>query len=91
MMLGEPRDAIAELIGEPGLLGDLGKDLRRRFSDSRAPIRLKDPNSMAPPPLRSRDATVAVIGRKRKQLTRHAGFASFETRPPGAPQSLDSK
>ena len=33
-MLGEPRRRVAELVGEPGLLGDLGEDLRRR------PVRL---------------------------------------------------
>ena len=29
MVLGEPGDRIAELVGEPGLLGNLGKHLRR--------------------------------------------------------------
>ena len=29
MVLGEPGDRVAKLVGEPGLLGNLGKDLRR--------------------------------------------------------------
>jgi hypothetical protein len=47
MVLGEPGDRVAELIGAPGLLGDLGENLRRRLSGSRDPIRLKMPNSIA--------------------------------------------
>src|SRR6516162_11391935 len=31
MMFGEPGDRVAEFVGEPGLLGDLGEDLRGRL------------------------------------------------------------
>jgi len=46
-MFGEPGDRVAEFVGEPGLLGDLGEDLRVGFAGSRDPIRLKMPNSIA--------------------------------------------
>ena len=47
MVLGEPGNRITELVSEPGLLGDLGKNLCCRLSGSRDPIRLKMPNSIA--------------------------------------------
>src|SRR5713101_8067692 len=43
MMLGEPGDRIAELVGEPGLLGDLAKHLRRRFLRLARAHQIKDP------------------------------------------------
>src|SRR5260370_37482 len=53
MMLGEPGGLVAELVGEPGLLGDLGEDLRRRFLGLARPPPIADPEfhdpSSAPP------------------------------------------
>jgi hypothetical protein len=37
MMFGEPGNRVAELVSEPGLLGDLGKRLLSAFRDRATP------------------------------------------------------
>jgi hypothetical protein len=42
MMLGEPRDRVAELVGEPRLLGDFAEHLGRRLVRLARPHQIED-------------------------------------------------
>ncbi len=42
MVLGEPGDRVAELVSEPRLLRDLGKNFRRRLFGGARPHQIED-------------------------------------------------
>jgi hypothetical protein len=43
MVLGEPGDRVAERVGQPRLLGDFAKHLRRRLVRFARPHQIEDP------------------------------------------------
>jgi hypothetical protein len=66
MVLGESGDCVTELVSQPRLLRDLGKNFRRRLIGSRDPIKLKMPNSIADSFVLLLGVSVAAMARGRQ-------------------------
>jgi hypothetical protein len=76
LVLGEPGDRVAELVGQPRLLRDLAKISAVGFSGSRDPIRLKMPNSIV------RSSACPHRNRDRDNLTASSSRVTSSGAPP---------
>src|SRR4029077_19984210 len=66
MVLGKPSDRVAELVSEPGLLRDLGKNFRCLLFGVARPHQIEDAKLHHPLLRRCLSATVAAIARGRQ-------------------------